>query len=381
MLVRFENDTLEATHQVIRQSELSLSKLEKWAIAHSALIYNDSGFINLDEAQDAIQKMDKARLNELFRQSEIDWHHKLRSDMDVSSLSVNIDLSCWGDFTESAVHFMAKFTGGGEGIDLQPLEYLSDSDGAAVADALAEIKQLYIDAPTAQSLEDYAGMYEEVIDLFEKWLPANLRQGTEADIYAYYEKHSEKFAELAEEETMWGGYEDVVDDYIMRRKPMPKWFDRIEQGIGRTDPWKAVERVEKHLATVQHSQVKAFLIDVIAMTKTFLRHFDNAAAWKEYVSSSGDNRSFIESDEPYIEIGYMLTWGGHGYWWDICAEIHNMMMQAGETPTQYLDAEGAENRKLVPLVYEQLAIGDSLLLKLGELSYLISLDASMDKVA
>ena len=372
MLIRIENQALENTQKLLREQNFSLSNLDKWAIAQSSLLFHQQGVINLDKVETAITRLDKYDLNDQFRQAEFEWKERQRQLTDCEFLSMDVELQCMKNHDADDVFFMAKFTGGGDGINIKPLSKLSEQDASVVASALVEVKQIYIDAPTSQSLEGYAAAYDETIDLFEQWLPKHLHDASPEKIYAHYQKHEDKFYEVAED-SMMGFYDEVVDDFISRREPMPKWFDLLVSGTATPSPWDAMDNLEKRVNRVQHPQARQFVKEVIKQTRQFLRHFDSLSAWEYFNSNTDEYRQYLETDDLSIELGFMLVWGVEGYWWDVCASIHNMMMEAGETPSHYQKADGEENRKVIPLVYERLSIGESLFHKLTELTSALDL--------
>lgn len=379
MLIKIDTQTLEQTQQLLRDSTFSLSHLEKWAIAQSALLYQQEGLIDLNKLDTSIKQLNKLEINTLFNQADIDWLEAMRKKTNNANMTMNVDLECTCNYGEDDVHFMARFTGGGDGINIKPLTRLSNTDALAVAMAISEIKKLYIDAPTSQSLEGYGSMYEEVLELFQEWLPSQLENAPESRIQTYFDKHAISFYAFMGNDDMHGEYEDIVVDYVERRDPTPDWFEAIDRGIGDKRPWLALKRLENVSQRVQDTRAKRFVESVITKTHDFLCHFDSNQTWTAFISGFDSHLHFLETDNPHIELAYMLVWGNDGYWWGVCSDIHTMMMDAGEVPSHYHPAEGAIHRRELPLVYERLCIGDALLMELAELS--MSLEEDTRQVA
>lgn len=368
MLVSLDTTTLESAQRLVREQSFAFNNLEKWSIAQSSLLLHQHGLVNLDGIEKGINTFNKDLINDTLSDAYRSLTTQLMSKLDTEQLDVGFDLTAMSFGEDSHAELIAAFVGGGEGIDIEPLSRLSDTDGEIVGQAIGGLKALFIDAPTAHSLEGFGSMYEEVIEVFENWLPKKLRKADIALIDAYYEKHREKFEELVEESGFYADFDSIVLDYYSKSAPVPKWYTKLDESPFSTNPQASLKKLSKAVERVQHPQARAFVEAAISTFTDYLAHFKNKKEWALFTESTECCRNFLETDEPLFELGFMLCWGGEGYWWDVVSNIHQMLMETGETPTYFLLTSFADNRAYFPLVYERFARGAVLLNKLAELS-------------
>lgn len=368
MLVRLDTAMLESAQTLVREQSFAFSRLEKWSIAQASLLLHQHDLVNLDTVAKGINTLDKDLINEAMKEASNSLGFKMLSKLDTEQLDVSFDLGTMNFGDDRHAEMIAAFVGGGDGIDIEPLSHLSLADGEVVGQAIAGMKALFIDSPTAHSLEGYGSMYEEVMDMFEQWLPAKLRKADFESIDAYYEKHRDKFEELIEESGFYADYDEVVFDFVSKSTPVPKWYTKLDSSTANQNPQAFLKKLKKKVLSVQHPQAREFVEAVISSITDFLTHFKTKEDWALFTESTECCRYFLETEEPMLELGFILCWGGEGYWWDVVSNVHQMMMETGETPTHFLRVSCADNREYFPLVYERFARGSVLLNKLAQLS-------------
>lgn len=372
MLVRLDTSTLEATQQLLRDYNFSLSNLEKWSIAQATLLLHQHKLVELDAIQDGISKKDKLILNDAINAGCEALGIELQSKLDGADPDVTFNLTTMRFGDDYHAELIASFSGGGDGIDIKPLARLTEQDGEIIGLTISGVKTLFIDSPTAHSLEGYGSMYEEVLEVFEDWLPSDLVRASFQDISAYYEKHRSQFESLIDEYGFYVDFDEIVFDYISKNETVPQWYSKLNNTDSSNDPFAIIKQLQSLVVNVQHPQVKAFVETAIASFNAFMSHFGAKEKWDVFRESTDCCRDQLETEDPYLELGYILCWGEEGYWWDVVSTVHQMMMEAGEVPTHFLRVSCADNRQNFPLVYERFARGAILLNQLAQLSNEIS---------
>ena len=362
-MISIDQKTIETAQQSVISNLTALNDSEKWALSHAALLLYEQQSIDLDALHSALSINDRKAINDCINAGVKNWYNQLCEVCQLDHVPVGMELGCAVVENEMMTMFGA-ITGGGYAIDLEPMKYLSVQDAEIVADCLAEIKTLLLDAPMPTSLIGYGSMEEEYLDEFADWLPKELNNADENTLMEYWSEHCEDFE---------GGSFSENDDwlvvaYVQRRGGLPKWTERIDGGIGNKRPKDAINRLEEVINKVQHEPAKDFVKECVRLMTHFMRHFENNEQWRTYHSSFENDRAMIETDDTYIDLGFMLTWGGEGYWWDICNNIYTMMMEAGENPTHFARANDEESRQRLAINYERIALGAGLLEKYAVMS-------------
>ena len=329
-LPTFAPMALEQTYQQL-QNMLSFDDTEKQITGEIGLFLNSLDVLDLNQLDASIKTVDRAGINHTFVNGLNMWEQSLNrfTDQDQNTLTLSIGVET--DYSDNnRQKFRLCIESSPFAYDIKPLSALSRVDRDVVVRCVAEIRAIFLYCPNVTDLTDFAGYRMETYEFLDEWLPAEVKTAGAAAIEKYIEENQDDFEAY--------GYEDVdelVIDYVDYLTPMPKWVSELDKGTGKADPFTALKRLKRLKGNSHNSGVIAFLNDTISSITEFLQHFPDLKSWSDFNNDYNDLNHGIETNNPNVDLGYMLAWGEDGFWWNIQSEVFQGMMEAGEEPTFY----------------------------------------------
>lgn len=361
-LPTFAPMALEKTYQQFHDV-LAFNNSEKWITGEMGLFLNSLNVLNLDVLSTSINELNRGGINETFREGLSKWSSTLsrftNEDMNTLSLSLGSE-SDHNDNERKKLRL--SITSAPYAYDIKPLSRLSETDRDIVVACVAEIRAIFLYCPNVTDLTDFAGYRMETYEFLDDWLPAKVKSSGASAIEQYIDENQDDFEVY--------DYDDIgelVMDYLEYLKPLPKWVSELDKGKGRADPFTALKRLQLLKGTAIHPDVIALLNDTISSISEFLDSFPDLKSWSDFINAFDALNDGIETDNPHVDVGYMLAWGADGFWWNIQAEVFQGMMEAGEEPTFYAWAYG-HHADTAKLAAERIYRGAALLTQLASLT-------------
>lgn len=321
---------LEQTYQQI-QDTLTLNDKEKKITGDLGLFLNSLNVLDLNQLETSIKTVDRGGINDTFINGLTKWENKLNqfSDQDQNTLTISLGIET--DYADNLTDKLRLCIESSPfAYDIKPLSALSQVDRDVVVRCLAEIRSIFLYCPNVTDLTDFAGFRMETYEFLDEWLPAEVKTAGAAAIEEYIEENQDDFEAYE--------YEDVdklVIDYVDYLTPMPNWVSDLDKGTGKADPFIALKGLKRLKGNSHHPDVIALLNETISSITEFLQHFPDLKSWSDFNNDYNDLNHGIETDNPSVDLGYMLAWGEDGFWWNIQSEVFQGMMEVGEVPTFY----------------------------------------------
>lgn len=353
---------LEQTYQLI-QDTVTLNDKEKKITGDLGLFLNSLNVLDLNQLETSIKTVDRGGINDTFLNGLTKWENKLNQFSDQDQNTLTISLGVETDYADNNTEKLRLcIESSPYAYDIKPLSALSEIDRNVVVRCVAEIRAIFLYCPNVTDLTDFAGYRMETYEFLDDWLPVDVKTAGAAAIEQYIEENQDDFEAYE--------YEDIDSlaiDYVEYLKPLPKWVSELDKGTGIANPFTALKRLNRLQGTSQHSDVIAFLNATIRSITEFLQHFPDLKSWSDFDAQCNDLNYGIETDNPSVDLGFMLAWGDNGFWWDIQRDVFEGLMSAGEEPTFYGWAYGgyADTAKLAA---ERIYRGAALLTQMATLS-------------
>ncbi len=362
-LPRFDINVLEQTHSLL-QADLAFSDAEKWITGEIGLFLDGVNALNHSQLAKDIQSLSRGGINDTFERGLNDWAKTLNQFDEDQNNTLTLSLGIETDYEDTRQQRIRLLVEADSyAYDIKPFEYLSMKDRNVLVKCIAEIRAIFLYCPNVTDMADFAGYRLEIFEEFAEWLPDDIKaKGIEA-IRDYYEAHQDDFEMLD-----FYDPDELMFDYEEFITPLPKWVEELNNGKGNEDPFKALSRLKALRSKTKHPEIIGLLNDTIESITDFLRHFPDLKSWVDFQFASSVLHAGMETDNPEIELAYMMSWGTTGFWWSIQSDIFNSMMEAGETASFYAWAD-AENADAAKKCAERIYRGAALLTKMTEIAH------------
>ncbi|HDY85813.1 MAG TPA: hypothetical protein ENI26_08090 [Methylophaga aminisulfidivorans] len=329
-LPTFEPTALDKTYQQF-DDVLAFNEKEKRLTGEIGLFLNSLNLLDAKKLSNSVQTLSRGGINEVFREGISQWDRRLSHSTDERFNYLSPSLGLASDSNDNdREKLLLSISTTPYAYDIKPLSLLSQIDRNVVVRCIAEIRSIFLYNPNVTDLIDFAGYRVEIYEYLDDFLPKKIKTaGTDA-IEQYLEENQDKLEFYSLDEM-----EEVVEGYCEFKKPFPKWVAELDKGIGKDDPFKALSRLKRLRGKSHHKEVVEFLNKTINSISEYLKNFPDIKSWSDYLSLSYVLNTGVETDDPPVDMGYMLAWVDNGFWWDIQSDVFNNMMEAGETPTFY----------------------------------------------
>lgn len=361
-LPTFAPMALEQTYQQFHDG-FPFNNSEKWITGEMGLFLYSLNVLNMDMLNTSINELNRGGINETIREGLSKWDTALSHFTSESVNTLSLSLGSESDHNDNErKKLRLSITSAPYAYDIKPLSRLSETDRDIVVVCVAEIRAIFLYCPNVTDLTDFAGYRMETYEFLDEWLPEKVKASGASAIEKYIDENQDDF-----EVYDYDDIGDLVMDYLEYLKPLPNWVTELNKGNGRDDPFTALKRLQLLKGQAKHPDVIALLNDTIFSISGFLQYFPDLKSWSDFISAYTELNIGIETDNPHVEVGYMLAWGADGFWWNIQAEVFQGMMEAGEEPTFYAWAYG-HHADTAKLAAERIYRGAALLTQMASLT-------------
>lgn len=354
-----------ALEQTYRQFDdvISFNRTEKWVTGQVGLFLNSLKVLDLQSLDNCIKSRSRAGVNDVFKRALNQWESTLNQFQDDSYKPLNLTLSI-DDVYESKNQQKLKLSieASPYGYNIKPLTLLSERDRKIIVRCIAEIRAILLYCPNVSDLRLFDSFRLEVFEYFNEWLPCEVKAGGISAITQYVDENAASCEVLA-----YVDVDEMILGYIDYLQPLPEWASELDDGIGSSDPFTALAELKLLTGKSTRSDVIEFLDSTIQSISDFLKKFTDLKSWLDFQEACSELNGGIYTDNPSIGMGFMLSWGGEGGWWNIQREVFEGMMQAGEAPT-FNGWADSQHARAVQLTAEQIYRGAALLVQMSYLT-------------